>query len=55
MSLERRTAPNDNGAMELAETTPVHLIHVDPDVNMARFFCIELQPTLLGEGFVLRT
>ncbi|NOD78477.1 WGR domain-containing protein, partial [Ruegeria sp. HKCCD4332] len=41
--------------MELTDTTPVHLIHVDPDVNMARFYGIELQPTLFGEVSVLRT
>ena len=41
--------------MELTETIPVHLIHVDPDVNMARFYGIELQPTLFGEVTVFRT
>ena len=41
--------------MELVETKPVHLIHVDPDVNMARFYGIELQPTLFGEVSVLRS
>ncbi|MBO9433716.1 WGR domain-containing protein [Ruegeria sp. R13_0] len=41
--------------MRLSATTPVHLIHVDPDVNMARFYGIELQPTLFGEVSVLRT
>ncbi|WP_170481405.1 WGR domain-containing protein [Ruegeria arenilitoris] len=41
--------------MELTETKPIHLIHVDPDVNMARFYGIELQPTLFGEVCVLRT
>ncbi len=40
--------------MELTATTPVHLIHVDPDVNMARFYRIELQPTLFGEVSILR-
>ncbi|WP_282170898.1 WGR domain-containing protein [Ruegeria atlantica] len=45
----------DNRVMELTATTPVHLIHVDPDVNMARFYGIELQPTLFGEVSVLRT
>ncbi|WP_170766245.1 WGR domain-containing protein [Ruegeria lacuscaerulensis] len=41
--------------MQLTDTTPVHLIHVDPDVNMARLYGIELQPTLFGEVSVLRT
>lgn len=45
----------ESGGMELTATTPVHLIHVDPDVNMARFYGIELQPTLFGEVSVLRT
>ncbi len=41
--------------MELTATSPVHLVHVDPDVNMARFYGIELRPTLFGEVSVLRT
>ncbi|WP_298854978.1 WGR domain-containing protein [uncultured Ruegeria sp.] len=45
----------DNRAMEQTDTTPVHLIHVDPDVNMARFYGIEMQPTLFGEVSVFRT
>ncbi|WP_377189316.1 WGR domain-containing protein [Ruegeria meonggei] len=45
----------DTQAMEPTDTTPVHLIHVDPDVNMARFYGIELQPTLFGEISVFRT
>lgn len=55
MSLDRRAEFADNHIMELTATTPVHLIHVDPDVNMARFYGIELQPTLFGEMSVLRT
>lgn len=54
-SLDRRAEFADNHIMELTATTPVHLIHVDPDVNMARFYGIELQPTLFGEVSVLRT
>ncbi|NOD95232.1 hypothetical protein GS636_20740 [Ruegeria sp. HKCCD4884] len=34
MSLDRRAEFADNRVMELTATTPVHLIHVDPDVNM---------------------
>lgn len=45
----------DDRAMELTDTTPVHLINVDPEINMARFYGIELQPTLFGEVCVLRT
>ncbi|SDX85275.1 WGR domain-containing protein, predicted DNA-binding domain in MolR [Ruegeria halocynthiae] len=55
MSLDRRVLLIDNRVMELTITTLVHLIHVDPDVNMARFYGIELQPTLFGEVSVLRT
>ncbi len=55
MSLDRRAECADNRVMELTATTSVHLIHVDPDVNMARFYGIELQPTLFGEVSVLRT
>ncbi len=54
-SLDRLTTPNDTGTMELTATTPVHLVHVDPGVNMARFYGIELQPTLFGEVSVFRT
>ncbi len=54
-SLDRRAEFADSRVMELTDTTPVHLIHVDPDVNMARFYGIELQPTLFGEVSVLRT
>ncbi len=55
MSLDRRAEFADNSVMELTATTPVHLIHVDPDINMARFYGIELQPTLFGEVTVFRT
>ncbi len=55
MSLDRRAEFADNRVMELTANTPVHLIHVDPDVNMARFYGIELQLTLFGEVSVLRT
>lgn len=55
MSLDRRAVPNDNSAMQLPEATPVHLIHVNPELNMARFYGIEIQPTLFGEMSVLRS
>lgn len=54
-SSDRRAELTDNRAMKLTATTSIHLIHVDPDVNMARFYGIELQPTLFGEVSVLRT
>ncbi len=31
-----------------------HLHRIDPDANMARFYCIDLTPTLFGEITVLR-
>ena len=48
-------APDDNSAMQLPESKPVHLIHVNPELNMARFYGIDLQPTLFGEMSVLRS
>lgn len=38
MSLDRRTVPHDTRVMELTETIPVHLIHVDPDMWRIGFF-----------------
>ena len=55
MSLDSLTTASDDLAMQLTATAPVHLIHVDPDVNMARFYGIEMQPTLFGEVSVFRT
>jgi len=46
--------PNHNRAMQMPEVSPVHLIHVEPERNMARFYGIEVQPTLFGEMSVLR-
>ena len=54
MSLDRFTTWGDNLAMNSLEVTPVCLIHVDPARNMARFYGIEMQPTLFGEVSVLR-
>lgn len=45
---------DDNPDMHSSEVTPVNLIHVDPERNMARFYGIEVQPTLFGEVSVLR-
>jgi predicted DNA-binding WGR domain protein len=33
---------------------PIHLTHVDPDQNMARFYEMCIQPTLFGEATVFR-
>ncbi|MEH7828894.1 WGR domain-containing protein [Gemmobacter denitrificans] len=32
-----------------------HLHRIDPEANMARFYCIEIAPTLFGDVSVLRT
>ena len=55
MSLDRWAVPDDNLAMKPTEAKPVHLIHVNPELNMARFYGIEIQPTLFGELSVLRS
>lgn len=31
-----------------------HLYYIEPDANMARFYCIDLAATLFGEVIVLR-
>jgi predicted DNA-binding WGR domain protein len=53
--LDRALTWNDNLVMQPTETTPVHLIHVNPEVNMARFYRIDLQLTLFGKMSVLRS
>ena len=55
MSLDRSVTTTDNLVMKPTETMPVHLIHVNPELNMARFYGIEVQPTLFGEMSVLRS
>ena len=55
MSLDRSAPTTDNPAMQLMPATPVHLTHVNPELNMARFYGIEVQPTLFGEMSVLRS
>lgn len=54
MSLDRLVVQDDNLAMYSPEAKPVHLIHVNPELNMARFYGIDIQPTLFGEVSVLR-
>lgn len=34
---------------------PAHLHRIDPEANMARFYSIDLAPTLFGEVAVLRS
>jgi len=42
--------------MELCDSEfQMHLLHrVDPDQNMARFYAVDLQPSLFGEFLVVR-
>ncbi len=35
--------------------TLAHLHRIDPDANMARFYCIDVAATLFGDVSVLRT
>lgn len=40
--------------MTQADGLPIHLTHVDPDQNMARFYEMSIQPTLFGEATLFR-
>lgn len=40
--------------MTQADGLPIHLTHIDPDQNMARFYEMSIQPTLFGEATVFR-
>jgi predicted DNA-binding WGR domain protein len=35
--------------------SPAHLHRIDPEANMARFYCIDVAETLFGDVSVLRT
>ena len=54
MSLDRWQRANHTCDMQDLHDDPVHLIHVDPALNMARFYPISIQPTLFGEASVMR-
>jgi predicted DNA-binding WGR domain protein len=32
-----------------------HLHRIDPDANMARYYCVDIAPTLFGDVSVVRT
>lgn len=53
-SLDELLSALNTGGMQHPEIDPIHLVHVNPDLNMARFYGISLQPTLFGEMSVLR-
>ncbi len=55
MSLDKPVAPDDNLSMKPSKAKPIHLIHVNPELNMSRFYGIDIQPTLFGELSVLRS
>lgn len=40
--------------MTRTDGLPIHLTHIDPDQNMARFYEMSIQPTLFGEATVFR-
>lgn len=40
--------------MTPTDGAPIHLTHVDPDQNMARFYEMRVQPTLFGEATLFR-
>ncbi|NEY92006.1 WGR domain-containing protein [Tabrizicola oligotrophica] len=40
--------------MTQTDGLPIHLTHVDPDQNMARFYEMSIQPTLFGEASLFR-
>lgn len=40
--------------MTQADGLPIHLTHVDPEQNMARFYEMRVQPTLFGEACLIR-
>lgn len=40
--------------MQSPNITPIHLTRVDPELNMARFYGVTMQPTLFGEISILR-
>jgi len=54
MSLDRISIWGDNSVMKFPEVAPVNLVRINPEFNMARFYGIEVQPTLFGEVSVLR-
>lgn len=45
----------DNPVMQSLNITPIHLTRVDPELNMARFYGVTVQPTLFGEISILRS
>lgn len=53
-SLDVSRSARDTGAMQRPEIDPIHLVHVNPALNMARFYGISVQPTLFGEISVMR-
>lgn len=54
MSLDADLPARHTVCMIQIGDTPIHLTHVDPDQNMARFYEMSVQPTLFGEATVFR-
>jgi predicted DNA-binding WGR domain protein len=53
MRLDIQAGSSDSPLQEAAMVL-AHLHRIDPDANMAHFYCIDLAPTLFGEVTVLR-
>ena len=54
MSLDADLHARHTPCMNHTGDAPIHLTHVDPDQNMARFYEMSVQPTLFGEATVFR-
>ena len=55
MSLARDWRMRDTWSMRIEANAFTSLMRRNPDLNMARFYGITLQPTLFGEMSVIRT
>lgn len=54
--MDRLTLTADTVAMShILDFEPLSMTRRDPDLNMARFYAIALQPTLFGEVSVIRS
>ncbi|MHA6688398.1 WGR domain-containing protein [Mesorhizobium sp. A556] len=54
MALDATAHGRSNGRMTNSQASETILHRVDPAQNMARFYCLSLQPTLFGEVSVVR-
>ena len=54
MSLDADLCTRHTVCMIQLGDAPIHLTHVDPEQNMARFYEMSVQPALFGEATVFR-